>query len=132
MAIADAGGLPIAVVACSASPAEVKLVELTLDNLCVAEAPAKLIGDKAYESDELDAKLLAERNVELIAPHRRNRVNPTQDRRKLRRAKRRWKVERLFAWMHAFRRLVVRYEYHLGNFLAMLQLACIVILMRRF
>ncbi|MCW5206348.1 transposase, partial [Desulfobulbus sp. F5] len=41
-----------------------------------------------------------------------------------------WKVERLFAWLQNFRRLVVRYERHLGNFLAFLQLACSVILLR--
>jgi transposase len=27
------------------------------------------------------------------------------------RYKKRWKVERLFAWLHWFRRLVTRYEY---------------------
>ena len=37
----------------------------------------------------------------------------------------------LFAWLQNFRRLVVRYEYHLENFLAMIQLGCIVILLRR-
>ena len=41
------------------------------------------------------------------------------------------RVERLFAWLQNFRRLVVRYEYHLKNFLAMIQLAYIVILLRR-
>jgi transposase len=132
MAVADGAGLPVAIVACSASPAEVKLVELTLDNLIVAQTPERLIGDKAYESDALDAKLLAERGVELIAPHRKNRKHPTQDGRPLRRAKRRWKVERLFAWLHAFRRLVVRYEFYIENFVAMLQLACIILLLRRF
>ncbi|MCW5205584.1 transposase, partial [Desulfobulbus sp. F5] len=66
-----------------------------------------------------------------FAPHRRGRKKPkTQDGRKLRRYKRRWKVERLFAWLQNFRRLVVRYERHLGNFLAFLQLACSVILLR--
>ncbi len=49
-----------------------------------------MIGDKAYDSDPLDAELAAE-GIELIAPHRRNRKKPaTQDGRKLRRYKRRW------------------------------------------
>ena len=40
----------------------------------------------------------------MIAPHRRNRRKPkTQDGRKLRRYKRRWKIERLFAWLGNFR-----------------------------
>ncbi|MHC4233316.1 MAG: transposase, partial [Planctomycetota bacterium] len=49
----------------------------------------------------------------------------------LRRYRKRWKVERLFAWLQNYRRLVVRYEYHLKNFLAMVQLGCIIILLRR-
>ena len=42
----------------------------------------------------------------MIAPHRKNRKKKkTQDGRKLRRYKRRWKIERLFAWLQNFRRL---------------------------
>jgi transposase len=94
--------------------------------------PEKIIGDKAYDSDKLDNRLAKERDVEMIAPHKSNRCSQrTQDARALRRYKRRWKVERLFAWLQNFRRLVVRYEYHLENFLAMIQLGCIVILLRR-
>ena len=94
--------------------------------------PEKIIGDKAYDSDQLDKKLAKERGVEMIAPHKENRQKPkTQDGRSLRRFKKRWKVERLFAWLQNFRRLVVRYEYHLENFLAMIQLGCVVILLRR-
>ncbi len=39
-------------------------------------------------------------------------------------------MERFFAWLHNFRHLVVRYEYHAENFLGFLQLACAVILLR--
>ncbi len=75
------------------------------------ELPEKLIGDKAYDSDPLDERL-AQMGVEMIAPHKTNRVKPkTQDGRKLRRYKRRWKVERFFAWVFNYRRCVVRYEY---------------------
>jgi len=41
------------------------------------------------------------------------------------RYRRRWKVERLFAWMHNFRRLVTRWEYHIENFLGFVHLACL-------
>ena len=53
----------------------------------------------------------------------------TQDGRKLRRYRRRWKVERLFAWLGNFRRLPVRYEHKLENVLAFVQLGCIIILL---
>ncbi len=133
MAITDAFGLPVAAHVESASPHEVKLIEATIDSSFTQYAPDKLIGDKAYDSDKLDDQLLNERGVELVAPHRKGRKKPkTQDGRKLRRYRRRWKVERLFAWLQNFRRLVVCYEYHVENFLAMVHLGCVKILLRFF
>ena len=130
MAVADRSGIPIAVYTDSASPHEVRLVGETLTQILTKQLPERLIGDKAYDSDPLDAEL-AEKGVELIAPHKRNRKKAkTQDGRKLRRYKRRWKVERLFAWLHKFRRIVVRYDYHAENFLGFVHLACIKILLR--
>ncbi len=73
MAIADAFGFPVAAYVGSASPHEVKLVEETIDSGFTEHAPDKLIGDKAYDSDPLDQKLLEERGIELIAPHKKNR-----------------------------------------------------------
>jgi transposase len=67
----------------------------------------------------------------MIAPHHPNRKRITQDGRPLRRYRRRWHVERLFAWMMRFRRLVTRYEHNSRNFLGFVKLACIVILSRR-
>jgi len=132
MGLTDAFGLPIAIDATSANPHEVTLVDKTLDACFLEHVPEKIIGDRAYDSDKLDKKLAEERGVDLIAPHKRNRKKPaTQDGRVLRRYTKRWKVERLFAWLQNYRRLVVRYEYHLKNFLAMVQLGCIVILLRR-
>jgi len=49
---------------------------------------------------------------------------------RLRRYRRRWKVERLFAWLQNFRRIAVRYERFAENFLGMLRLACCLILLR--
>jgi transposase len=88
-----------------------------------------LIGDRAYDSDRLDARL-ARHRITLIAPHRRTRRIPTQDGRPLRRYRRRWKVERLFAWLQQCRRLVTRYERSAANFLGLVQLVCAIILLR--
>ena len=55
MAVADSSGLPFAVSEASASPHEVKLVEQTLEWRFVEEKPKRLIGDRAYDSDPLDA-----------------------------------------------------------------------------
>lgn len=130
MGIADGHGLPLALRTESASPAEVKLVELTLAERFVPETPDRLIGDKAYDSDRLDERLRSHYGVELIAPNKVNRRVPTQDGRPLRRYRRRWKMERLFAWLFNFRRLVVRYEYHAENFQGFVHLAAVIILLR--
>ena len=59
----------------------------------------------------------------MIAPKRENRTQ-TQDGRQRRPYKRRCYVERLFAWLQWFRRLVTRYEYPIENFLGMVRLGC--------
>jgi transposase len=115
MAVADGSGLPIAAEIASAQRHEVKLVEQTLDAAFIEALTPRLIGDKAYDSDGVDQQLLVERNIEMIAPRQARRRNKTQDRRPLRRYKRRWKIERVFAWLFNFRRLVTRYEYKASN-----------------
>ncbi len=107
-----------------------KLVEQTLEERIVPDVPQRLIGDKAYDSDRLDERLMQNYGTEMIAPNKANRRIQTQDGRPLRRFLRRWKVERLFAWLFNFRRLVVRYEYHAENFQGFLHLATAVILLR--
>jgi len=73
----------------------------------------RVIADKAYDSDPLRERL-RQRGIELICPHKRNRVRPAaQDGRVLRRYQRRWIVERTNAWLGNFRRLVVRYDHSL-------------------
>jgi transposase len=130
MAVADRSDLPIAIYLESVSPHEVTLVVATIASRFVAANLKRLIGDLAYDSNPLDTKLRT-KGIELIAPHRRNRIMPrTQDGRKLRRHKRRWKIERLNAWLQNYRRVLVRYERKIENFLGLVQLACIVILLR--
>ena len=139
MVVVDGKGLPLGVSLSAASPAEVTLVDLTLATIAVPRSgpgrprskPIRLIGDKAYDSEALRNEL-SRRQIELIAPHRRNRVRPArQDGRPLRRYKRRWIVERTFAWYGAFRRLVVRYERSPRLYLAFLHLASALIVMMR-
>jgi len=129
IAIAADNSLPLAVAVDSASPAECQLVEYALAGSFLDELPTKLIGDKAYDSDKLDQRMKDEYDIEMIAPNR-NRRSKTQDGRPLRRYRRRWRVERLFAWMQNFRRLVTRWEYHIENFLGFVHLACMQMLFR--
>jgi transposase len=131
MAVADRNGLPIAVWTAPGQRGETKLVSGALRRRFLKELPLRLIGDRAYDSDPLDAEL-AEIGVEMIAPHNPTRKRITQDGRPLRRYKRRWHVERLVAWMLRFRRLVTRYEHNARNFFGFVKLACLAILIRRF
>jgi len=132
MAIVDRHGLPLAVSTHAANHHEVTLVQLSFDFYMIEAKPENLIGDRAYDSDKLDEELRQE-GIEMISPHKRNRVKPrTQDGRRLRRYERRWLVERFFAWIQWQRRLLVRWEYYAENFLGFVQLATIGILLKQF
>jgi transposase len=118
----------------------VTLLEQTLDALDVQPAdeaeppprPRRLVCDKSYDSDGRRERLLLERDIDLVCPRRKNRKRePRQDGRKLRRYKRRWKVERTFAWLGNFRRLVVRYERSLKMYRAFFHVACLLITLRQ-
>jgi transposase len=140
MVVVDGRGLPLGNYLHSASPAEVKLAETTLATIRVGRShhsgrprqkPMRVIADKAYDSDPLRERL-RQRGIELICPHKRNRVRPaTQDGRVLRRYKRRWIVERTNAWLGNFRRLVVRYDRSLTIYGAFFHIACFMIVLRR-
>jgi len=140
MVVVDGRGLPLGNYLHSASPAEVKLAETTLATIQIGRShqagrprqkPLRVIADKAYDSDPL-RKRLRQRGIELICPHKKNRVRPaTQDGRALRRYRRRWIVERTNAWLGNFRRLVVRYDRSLTIYGAFFHIACFMIVLRR-
>ena len=130
MAVADRHGLPIAIGIASGQRHETQLVIETLRARFLKPLPERLIGDRAYDSNGLDAEL-REMGVEMIAPHHCTRKQKTQDGRPLRRYRRRWHIERLFAWIQCSRRLITRFEHKAQNFLAFLKLRCVVILLRR-
>ena len=132
MMMAERSGLPVSVCAGSASPQRDQVRDRSIDARSTEAVPERLIGDKAYDSDPLDGEC-AKLGVTLIAPHRANRTKPkTQDGRVLRRYKRRWKVERLFAWLQNYRRIVTRYERHFENFVAFLKFATFMILAKKY
>ena len=132
MGIVDRGGLPLAASTHAANHHEVTLVQLTFDFYMIEAKPENLIGDKAYDSDHLDAEL-RQQGIEMIAPHRvsRRKLRRTQDGRRLRRHQRRWLVERFFSWIQWQRRILIRWEYYVHNFLGFVQLACALILLKR-
>ena len=137
--VADGKGIPLGKHLDVASTHEVRLAEKTLADVKVPRngrgrprtKPNRLIADRAYDSDPLRERLES-RGIELICPHKVNRRKPnTQDGRKLRRYKRRWKIERTFAWIGNFRRLTVRWERDIKVYQAFFHIACLIIALRR-
>ena len=129
MAIADSAGLPISVSIADGSRHDCVLVGEVIDE-AFDRIPQKLVGDKGFSSQKL-ADELEQRDIELIAPKNPTHKNRKQDGRKLRRYRRRWKVERLFAWLKRYRRINTRWERKAENYLGFLHLGCIVLILRR-
>lgn len=131
MILVDASGLPLAAYSTCASPHESTLVQGLFDFMVTTQNPERIIGDKAYDSDQLD-QALAAHDIEMIAPHRTNRrpENATQDGRSLRRYRRRWTVERSISWLQNFRRLCIRWEKSSCLFQGFLHLSCSLLLLR--
>ena len=110
MVVVDGAGVPLGSQLASASPAEVTLAESTLKKISVPQPrgrprnrPLRVIADRGYDSDPLRWRLL-QRGILLLCPHRKNRTKPSlNDGRALRRYRKRWKVERTFAWLGNFR-----------------------------
>jgi transposase len=90
----------------------------------------RVIADRGYYSDPLRLRL-KRRGTELIAPYRsNNRHRRFEDKRKLRRYCKRWKIERTNAWLQNFRRIQVRYDRILAVFQGFFHCACLLITLR--
>jgi transposase len=136
--VVDGQGIPLGSQLTSATPAEVKLAEATLQQIAVPRGgpgrpkskPFCVIADRGYDSDPLRWRLF-QKGILLLAPHRQNRRKPSlNDGRTMRRYRKRWKVERTFAWLGNYRRLVVRYDYQIKMYQAFFHVACVLITMR--
>ena len=96
------------------------LVPATLAARILPALPKRLVADRGYDSDALDATLPTQDSIEMVAHF--GRTGAGRRTAASRRTKRRWKIERLFSGSTNSRRLVTRWEYHVDNFLGMLQL----------
>lgn len=140
MVLVDGAGTPLGAYLDSASPAEVRLLDATLDTIAVTrphrpgrprKRPERLIADRGYDSNAARA-LLVRRGIEPIIPARANNQRAThQDGRKLRRYRRRWIVERTIGWLGNFRRLTVRYDRLMDTYGGFFHLACALITLRK-
>lgn len=139
MVLVDGRGTPLGAHLDSASPSEITLLEATLATVRVRRAhrpgrprwrPQRLILDRGYDSNPL-RQWLSACGIEPIIPAQQRRFNAThQDGRKLRRYRRRWIVERTFAWLGWFRRLLTRHDRLLTMYAAFFHLACAMLTLR--
>jgi transposase len=140
MVVVDGQGIPLGIHVTSARPAEVTLVDATLNTIRVPrqhggrprQHPDRLIADRGYDSDPLRRRL-KQRGVTAIIPYRWWNVRRRyDDGRQMRRYRRRWVIERTFAWLHSFRRLLVRHERITSMYCSLLYFAAALIALRRF
>lgn len=125
----DEDSRPIAFQPASANSAESTITRDLIGKL--DDLPEVVVADKAYDSDPLrDA--FAERESKLLSPHRAKRKKPPRDQDQIaRHYKRRWVVERLFAWLAAWRRLANRWERPAEHYRQWLYLGLSLIYVRR-
>jgi transposase len=143
MLVADGNGLPVGLRLASANHHEIKLAASTLQSVRVPrrgrgrprQRPKELVADKAYDS-KCFRGWLRSRGIKPTIPHyeRRERKRPKRGRPVAEAGPgygERWKVERTFAWLGSFRRLLVRHERHLSIFRALVLVAFILVSLRR-
>ena len=132
MLMVDGEGTPLSAFTLGANTAEVHAIENLIDDRVPKRKPDRVLYDKAADADWL-RECVAARGIELICPHRVNRKKPAiQDRRSLRRYKRRYKVERSISWLFNNRRLITRWEYYPELFQGFVHLACLYTIIKRF
>lgn len=85
--------------------------------------PRELLADRGYDHDKY-RRLLRERGIEPLIGRRLTEHGSGLGRH-------RWVVERTFAWLHNFKRLLVRYERRGEIHHALLTLGCCLVCFRR-
>lgn len=149
----DAHGLPLAVDLFAANWQEHSLVQPTLQSSPAllhssrrphsVHQPLNLVGDRSFAYPYLGHALMKKYCIRLIAKERgkrskanyitgHSRAERWQDGRRQRRCSRRWIVERFFAFLRNFRRLICRWEYYPENYLGFVRLACSLLLLNHF
>jgi putative transposase len=122
--LTDGRGVPLGVVVAPANRNDCKLVEGTLDARPLRPPRGtrqRICLDKGYDFPEVEEVVEAY----WFEFHIRRRGETAEGRRELLRARaHRWVVERTHSWMNRFRRLLIRWEKKVANYLALVHLAC--------
>ena len=142
MLVVDGNGLPLGFHLASATTAEVRLAEQTLDTVHVPrprgrpkQRPEKLVADRGYDSSDF-RRALRRRGIRMCIPPKRRpkswkakRGRPLVARKEDYRQ--RYKVERSFAWLGNFRRLLIRWERLIELYRSFFAVAVMLLCLRR-
>ncbi len=125
--LTEGHGGPIGVAVDGANRHDMKLVERTLEAAMVqrpeptAYQPQNMCLDKGYDYPEV-RKLVAAWGY---TGHIKSRGEERAEKRSIPGYRaRRWIVERTHSWLNRFRRLLIRWEKKVENYVAMLHFAC--------
>jgi putative transposase len=142
--LTDQRGIPLSLVITAANTHDMKSAAKILDNIVIvkrrreriqASSSSKTIQnlclDKGYDSQEIEYEAVKRGYIPhiryrgeeslLVMTKKYNNHHPA----------RRWVVERTNSWHNRFRKLLIRYEKKSENYLALVCLACCIIVYRR-
>jgi transposase len=125
--LTEGGGVPIGLAVEGANRNDFKMVRETIESIPVkrpAPTPATPQGmclDKGYDYDEV-RDLLAEFGFTAHIRARGEEAKALQQDAGFR--ARRWVVERTHSWLNRFRRVLIRWDKNVCNYLGFLHLAC--------
>jgi transposase len=142
MLVVDGNGLPLGFSLDGANRAEVRLAERTLDTVRVArprgrpkQRPEKVVADRGYDSRAF-RRVLRRRGIRTcIPPKRRPKTWKAKRGRPVVACKHdyrlRFTVERSFAWLGNFRRLLIRWERLFSVYRSWFTVAVLLLCLRR-
>jgi len=131
--LTDARGVPLSVTVEGANRHDMKMTEATLDKIVISrpepthKTPQHLCLDKGFDYKVVREAVAARQYIE----HIRSRGEEVAAKKEIPGYRaRRWVVERTHSWINRFRRLLIRWEKKVLNYLAMLEIACAYITFR--
>jgi len=140
MLAVDGSGIPLNLLTEAANISEYRLALQTMDGIAVASRPLHpkkrpdaLVADKGYDAGWL-RKALTRRRITPYIPKRRKKgqsEEPSYNTTIHSMYQTRWIVERTNAWLQNYRRITVRWDRDADAYEGFIELACILICLRR-
>src|SRR6478609_2820493 len=145
--LTDKQGIPLSAIISSASTHDIKAVTDVIDNTVIKRKPSSyftkkkrtnhhhhLCLDRAYNSKRIENEIIKLGYVPHI-PYKRKRGQKKKENSNQKKyssdKNKRWVIERTNSWYNRFRKLFIRYERKMENYLGLVQLSCSIIIYRK-